>query len=124
MGDTDKRVVILNKNTAAFIKPLHPAAKKICVLFKGDCIELNENGYIKKARIAGYHATQNRLDIRPINASDDLFNWIVSTADQALEKGWKKQKGQNYVSVNVLFGNQAAAKITISPIGEVFRKKE
>jgi CRISPR-associated endonuclease Csn1 len=122
-GDTEKRVVSLNKRAIAIVKPPHPAARKICVLFKGDSIELNENGNVKKARVAGYSATNNGLDIRPINASDDALNWIVSTADVALEKGWKKQKGQNYVSVNVLFGEQAAAKITVSPIGEVFRKK-
>jgi CRISPR-associated endonuclease Csn1 len=122
-SDPEKRIVSLNKETEANVKPPHPAAKKICVLFKEDCLELNENGNVKKVRIAGYSATQNKLDIRPINASDDVLNWIVSTADAALEKGWKEQKGQNYVSVNVLFGEYAVAKITVSPIGEVFRKK-
>ncbi|MDR2510690.1 MAG: type II CRISPR RNA-guided endonuclease Cas9 [Spirochaetaceae bacterium] len=122
-GDTEKRSVSLNKNAAALVKLPHPAAKKICVLFKGDCIELNENGNIKKARVAGYSATQNKLDIRPINASDDVRSWLVATAEQAREKGWKKQKGQYFVSVNVLFDEQAAAKITVSPLGEILRKK-
>jgi CRISPR-associated endonuclease Csn1 len=121
--DPEKRVVALSKKTFAIVKPPHPAAKKICVLFKGDCIEFVENGNVKKARIAGYHAVNKLLDIRPINASDDVQNWIVSTAEQALEKGWKKQKKNNYVAVNVLFGKYAVAKITVSPIGVVFRKK-
>jgi hypothetical protein len=38
------------------MKPPHPAASKICVLFKGGCIELTENGNVKKARVAGYCA--------------------------------------------------------------------
>lgn len=101
----------------------HPAAQKICVLYKEDCIEFSENGIWKKARIAGYAATQNKLDIRPIfSATSSIKDWIITTSVQCLEKGWKEIEGQNYISVNVLFGEKSARKITVSPIGRVFRK--
>ncbi|GMO46162.1 MAG: HNH endonuclease domain-containing protein [Termitinemataceae bacterium] len=100
----------------------HPAAKKICQLHKNDYIEFSENGIWKKARIAGYHAKRNLVDIRPIYATNDILSWIIATANQVLEKGWKPVKGQNFMSVNVLFGELSAHKITVSPIGEVNRK--
>jgi CRISPR-associated endonuclease Csn1 len=99
----------------------HPAAREVCVLFKNDYVEFSENGIWKKARIAGYSATQGQLDVRPIYATDDAQSWIIATSEQMLEKGWKPQKGQNYISVNVLFGACSARKITVSPIGEVRR---
>jgi len=97
----------------------HPAAKKICVLFKDDYVEFTESGVTKKARIGGFSATNNGIDIRPIYATDDAKNWIVATPDVMREKGWKPQKGHNFISVNVLFGQYAARKITVSPIGRV-----
>jgi CRISPR-associated endonuclease Csn1 len=100
------------------IKP-HPAAKEICVLFKDDYIEFSKDGKWTKARIAGYSATNNLLDIRPIFATDDVLNWIIATSCQALEAGWNPKKGQNYISVNKIFGEWQAHKITVSPIGEV-----
>jgi CRISPR-associated endonuclease Csn1 len=100
------------------IKP-HPAAKEICVLFKDDYIEFLKDGEWKKARIAGYSATDNKLDIRPIFATDDVLNWIIATSCQALEKGWNPKKNHYYISVNKIFGEWQAHKITVSPIGEV-----
>jgi CRISPR-associated endonuclease Csn1 len=93
-------------------------------LYKNDYIEFSENGIWKKAKIAGYSATKNALDIRPIYATNDAQSWIIATSEQALEKGWKPQKGQNFVSVNVLFGDYTAYKITVSPIGEVSRRQK
>ncbi len=104
-------------------KKPHPAAKEICKLFKNDYIEFSENGIWRKARIAGLNASSNRLDIRPIYSTTDCADWITSTTEGMLEKGWKPQKGHNFVSVNVLFGEKSAKKITVNPIGRVFRKK-
>jgi CRISPR-associated endonuclease Csn1 len=111
----------IDKSGRPIRKKPHPAAREVCVLFKDDYIEFSENGIWKKARIAGYSATQNKLDVRPIYAADDAQSWIIATSEQTLEKGWKPQPNKNYISVNVLFGDYSARKITVSPIGEVHR---
>ena len=82
----------------------HPAAKEICIVHKDDYLEFTENGKLLKCRIAGFSATNNCLDIRPIYAVNNCADWIYSTNENMLEKGWKVQKGQNYISVNILFG--------------------
>lgn len=104
-----------------FVKP-HPAAKNIGTIFKGDYVEFSENGRLLLARIASYSATQNKLDIRPVCAVTDSNDWIISTNEQVLVPGWKQQTGQNFISVNVLFGIKKARFVTVSPIGRVFRK--
>ena len=102
----------------------HPAAKEICIVHKDDYLEFTENGKLLKCRIAGFSATQNKLDIRPIYAVNDCADWIYSTNENMLEKGWKIQKGQNFISVNILFGVKNAKPITVNPIGRVFRKNK
>jgi CRISPR-associated endonuclease Csn1 len=101
---------------------IHPAAKKICELYKDDYIEFSENGIWKKARVAGYSATQNKLDIRPVYAANDVRDWVIATSELMSESGWKEIKGSYFNSVNVLFGEKSARKITVNPIGKVFRK--
>ena len=100
----------------------HAAAKQICRLYKNDYIEFSQDGIWKKACVAGYSATQNKLDIRPVCAAKDTASWVIATTAHMQEPGWKPQSGQYFVSINVLFGEQAARKITVSPIGQVFRK--
>jgi CRISPR-associated endonuclease Csn1 len=105
-------------------KKPHPAAREVCVLFKDDYIEFSENGVWKKARINKYQATTNvGLDIRPIYAAKDMQSWIIATSEQVREEGWKPQPNANYISVNKLFGDYSARKITVSPIGEVHRTR-
>ncbi|MDR3246727.1 MAG: type II CRISPR RNA-guided endonuclease Cas9, partial [Prevotellaceae bacterium] len=107
----------------------HPAAKRICQLHKDDYIEFREGGIWKKAKIAGFSATRNNLDIRPIYATAAVSDWIIATSENMLDKKskdgehWKVQSSQYFVSVNVLFGALSARYITVSPIGEVTRKK-
>lgn len=113
----------IDKNKKPIENKPHPAAKKICTLYKHDYIEFSENGVWKKARIAGYAATKNQIDIRPIFASGtSIKDWVISASEQCLEKGWKEVDKQNFVSVNIFFGEKDARKITVSPIGKVFRK--
>ena len=102
----------------------HPAAKEICIVHKDDYLEFTENGKLLKCRIAGFSATNNCLDIRPIYAVNNCADWIYSTNENMLEKGWKVQKGQNFISVNILFGVKNAKPITVNPIGRVFRKNK
>lgn len=102
----------------------HPAAKKICVLHKNDYLEFVDNGNWYKCRIAGYSATKNNFDIRPIYAVSNCADWIISTDDSVLEPCWKPTPTQNWISVNVLFGEKFARPITVNPIGRVFRKNK
>ena len=102
----------------------HPAAKKICVLHKNDYLEFVDNGNWYKCRIAGLNASSGRLDIRPIYAVTNCADWIISTDDSVLEPCWKPTPTQNWISVNVLFGEKFARPITVNPIGRVFRKNK
>ncbi|MFI3257783.1 MAG: type II CRISPR RNA-guided endonuclease Cas9, partial [Spirochaetales bacterium] len=102
--------------------PPHPAAKKMCQLHKDDYIEFSQDGIWKKARIAGFSATNNKLDIFPIFAANTLRDWVISTNEMVAEPGWKPQAGHNHMSINVIFGDLKARKITVSPIGKVHRK--
>jgi CRISPR-associated endonuclease Csn1 len=120
-GQYVRRTEIRNDNSIIEKKP-QSAARKVCELFKNDYIEFSQNGIWKKARIASYSATVNSIDIRPIYAANDIYSWIVATAEPMLERGWKLIAGQNFVSINVLFGALSARKIIVSPIGEVSRK--
>lgn len=101
----------------------HPAARQLpFLLHKDDYLEFSDNGKWYKCRIAGFSATNNKLDIRPIYAVNDCADWIISTNDNQLESCWNVQKGQNYISVNTLFGEKQARFITVNPIGRIFRK--
>lgn len=108
--------------TKDLVKP-HSAAKKQCIVYKNDYLEFSDDGRLYKCRVAGYAATSNKFDIRPIYAVTDCKDWLISTNDTMTEPCWKEQKGQNFISVNVLFGEKQARPITVNPIGRVFRKK-
>lgn len=71
----------------------HPAAKYIARLFKNDAVLID--GEIKK--VAGYSATQNKLDLRPLN---------------------NPNSGRNFISVNVCC-EKGLKKITVSPDGRI-----
>lgn len=110
-------------NPKIVAKP-HPAAKKICVLHKNDYLEFVDNGNWYKCRIAGLNASSGRLDIRPIYAVTDCKDWIIATNKAVLEHYWNSQKGQNFISISVLFGEKFARPLTVNPIGRVFRKNK
>ena len=111
-----------NKPKAGVVKAPHPAAKNLGILHKNDYLEFSDSGKWYKCRVAGFSATQNKLDIRPVFAVTDCKDWIIATNETLLESCWKQQKGQNFYSVNVLFGEKQARFITVNPIGRVFRK--
>ena len=92
------------------------------MLHKDDYLEITTEGKHQLCRIAGYSASQNKIDIRPIYAVTDSYDWICSTNEKMLEQGWKLQKGHFFISTNVLFGEKKACFITVSPIGRIFRK--
>jgi len=111
-----------NKPKASAVRPPHPAAKNLGILHKDDYLEFCDSDQWYKCRVAGFSATQNKLDIRPVSAVTDCADWIITTNDMQLERCWKQKKGQNYISVNILFGEKQARFITVNPIGRVFRK--
>lgn len=111
----------------------HPAAKKIGIIHKNDCIEFVDNGVWYKARIAGLGCKHKSFDIRPLASVTDCSDWMISTTDNMTEPCWSKkdkktneirfQTGQNEITINTLFGEKQARFITVNPIGKVFRKK-
>ena len=112
----------VGKDKKILEKKPRAAAKKICTVHKGDYLEFADNGIWYKCRVAGYAATGNKFDIRPIFTATDCADWLVATNDAMTESCWKRQKGQNFISVNVLFGEKSARLISVNPIGKVFRK--
>ena len=100
----------------------HPAAKEICMLHKDDYLEFSDNGKLYLCRIAGYSATQNKIDIRPIYAVNNSADWIYSTNEEMLTGYWKPITGQYFISVNTFFSQLNAHLVTVSPLGRVFRK--
>lgn len=100
----------------------HPAAKQVCLLHKDDYLEFSDNGKMHLCRIAGYAATSNKLDIRPIHSVSYCADWIYSTNENMLVGYWKPTPSQNWISVNVLFSQLQAHPVTVSPIGRIFRK--
>lgn len=118
-----RRDEVDENNQPKFENKPHPAAKKIGIIHKNDCIEFVDNGVWYKARVAGLHGADGRIDYRPIFSVTDCKDWMISTADNMTESCWKLQKLQNLISINVLFGEKQARFITVNPIGKVFRKK-
>lgn len=100
------------------IKP-HPAAKRMMTLYKNDTIAIaTDDGKSSVfARIVGFSTTQNKLDIRPIFASEDCFTWLEYTNVRLLDSYWSKQKGQNYKSINALFSESTISIVRITPDG-------
>ncbi len=102
----------------------HPAAKMIGEFYKDDYLEFSYEGKLYLGRIAGYDANGNRFDVQPVYSSKGFVDWLIATNDIMTEPCWKIHKGQNYMSVNVLFGKMQAHLVTVNPIGRVFRKSK
>ena len=100
----------------------HPAAKLICMLHKDDYLEFTDEGKLYLCRIAGYSATNQCIDVKPIYAVKDCFDWINSTNEAMLTGYWKASTGHNFVATNILFSKLQAHIITVSPIGKVYKK--
>ena len=122
-NEVDKKTNEPKKNILDEWKKLnHPAAKKICMLHKDDYLEFSNNGKMYLCRIAGYSATQNKIDIRPVYAVNNSADWIYSTNEDMLTGYWKPIEGHYFVSVNSFFLQMLAHPVTVSPIGRIFRK--
>lgn len=112
----------------------HPAAKQICLLHKDDYLEFSDNGKMYLCHVLGFSATNQCLDIRPIYAVTDCFDWINSTSELMIQTNncwmkkkkdstvWFPQAKQNFITINTMFGKFCAHPITVSPIGRIYRK--
>lgn len=103
---------------------LHPASKRIMTLYKGDIIRITpKEGTTYLAQIAGYSTTQNKVDIQPIYAVGALGEWkaTMNTRNTPNSEIWSKTivEGHNYISINVLFGNNQIELVKINPIGRI-----
>ena len=98
----------------------HPAAKLIMSLCKNDIIELSNDVTREFCRIAGYSTTQNKVDIRPLYASDTIAAWMKDTSTRLTSAFWpSNREGQNYKSINMLFTTYQIKLVKITVDGRV-----
>lgn len=118
-----RRDELMADGSLKIIEKPHPAAKNLGMIHKGDYLQFMSDGNLYLCRIAGLGAVHKTLDYRPVYAVNDCKDWLISTNEIVVERCWKMQKGQNEISVNVLFGEKEARFVSVSPLGRVFRKK-
>ncbi len=104
-----------------FEKP-HPAAKKLMELYKNDLISLtSDDGNIVFARVAGFSATNNKLDLRPMYAARDCKKWLKETNKKLTNGFWKPNPGHYFLSINALWSNNVIKKKRVSVDGHFSR---
>jgi CRISPR-associated endonuclease Csn1 len=108
-------------NDTAIRRPDHPAAKRVMRLCKNDIIELSNEKQKELCRIAGFSATRNTIDIRPIYASDTIAAWIKNTRIQLTSSFWPGDcESHNFKSINVLFSGYRVKLVNITVDGRSF----
>jgi CRISPR-associated endonuclease Csn1 len=113
------RQKLLGKNMISLRKP-HPAAKLIMSLCKNDVVKLSNENVQEYSRIAGFSTTQNKVDIRPLYASDTIAAWRQDTNSNLTSAFWPSEiKGQYYKSINVLFNGYEIKLVKITVEGRV-----
>jgi hypothetical protein len=99
----------------------HPAAKFIMSLCKGDVIELSGKSGKELCRISGFSTTQNKIDIRPIYASNTIAEWIKETHIKLTSSFWPADcEGQYFKSINMVFTEYQIKLINITVDGRLF----
>lgn len=104
-------------------KEIPPTSTKICVLYKDDYLEFSEDNIWKKGKITKLSKSSGRIGMKPIFATNDIREWYIATNEMMIEKGWENNATEKLTSINVLFGEKSARRITVDPIGKVHRKK-
>ena len=103
-------------NSAVSLRKPHPAAKLVMSLCKDDIIVLIKNEEREFCRIAGFSATRNNIDIRPLYASDTIAAWKKDTHINLCSAFWPSDiERQFFKSINALFNEYEIklAKITV-----------
>ncbi|MDR0314025.1 MAG: type II CRISPR RNA-guided endonuclease Cas9 [Treponema sp.] len=104
-------------DTASLQKP-HPAAKLIMSLCKNDVVKLSNENVQEFCRIAGFSTTQNKIDIRPIYASDSIAAWKKDTHINLTSGFWPSDiEGHYFKSINVLFSEYEIKQVKITVDG-------
>jgi CRISPR-associated endonuclease Csn1 len=102
------------------LKKPHPAAKLIMSLCKSDVVELNIGTKQELCRIAGFSATNNKIDIRPLYASDSIAAWMENTNTNLTSLFWPRDcKKQNFKSINQLFTKYRIKMVNITVDGRL-----
>jgi CRISPR-associated endonuclease Csn1 len=110
----------LLNNDMVFLKKPHPAAKFIISLCKNDVVLLSNKIVQEFCRIASFSTTQNKIDIRPIYASDSIAIWKTHTHDNLTAVFWPLEiEGQYFKSINVLFSEFDIKLVKITVDGRV-----
>ena len=111
--------VLKERNILSLRKP-HPAAKYIIRLCKSDIILLIKGKEKEFCRISGFSTTQNKIDIRPIYASDTIAAWKKNTHNNLTSAFWSVDiESQNFKSINVLFNDYGIKLIKITVDGRL-----
>jgi CRISPR-associated endonuclease Csn1 len=105
----------------------HPAARFIMSLYKGDIVQLEARdpniSFREFACIAGYSATQNKVDIQPLSAAGSIAEWAKNTNKQFVSRFWPEEcKGQNFKSINSLFSEFIVKPVKITVDGRIFSR--
>jgi len=113
----------LHGDDAVSLQKPHPAAKFIISLCKNDIIVLSNETEQELCRIAGFSTTQNKIDIRPLYASDTIAVWKKDTNINFCSAFWPSNiEGQYYKSINVLFGEYKIKLVKITVDGrQIYR---
>jgi CRISPR-associated endonuclease Csn1 len=103
----------------ALRKP-HPAAKLIMSLCKNDVVELKKGKEQELCRITGFSTTQNKIDIRPLYASDTIAAWKKDTHINLTSAFWPSDiEGHYFKSINVLFNEYEIKQVKITVDGRL-----
>jgi hypothetical protein len=101
--------------------PLHPGKKLVMRLCKNDIIELSNETTRELCRIAGFSTTNNRIDIRPIYASDTIAAWMEDTNTHLTSSFWPRNcEGHFFKSINALFNEYQIRLVNITVDGRLF----
>jgi hypothetical protein len=112
---------IHDTNTSVPLRKPHPAAKLVMSLCKNDIIELSNGTMRELCRVASFSTTNNKIDIRPIYASDTIAAWKKDTNIHLTSSFWPHDcEGQFYKSINMLFSEYQIKRVNITVDGRLF----
>jgi len=98
----------------------HPTAKLVMRLCKNDVILLSSGKTQEFCRVAGFATTRNKIDIRPLYASDSIAEWKKNTNIRLTSDYWPSDiEGQYFKSINVIFTEFEVKLIKITVDGRV-----
>ena len=98
----------------------HPAAKIILSLCKNDIIVLSNKTGREFCRIAGFSTTQNKIDVRPLYASDTIAAWKSDTNIHLCSSFWPSDvEGHYFKSINAVFNEYEIKLVKITVDGRL-----